>query len=153
MFSDRIEMSAQQLIDAVRSAEFFDLVEITEPEPNALRLVLAEMSVDDKAGGESSPVPRALPVRRGSRDRIFEVSWERYAAYTVLNESYDSGNGEDVFEGNLFRIYSKSRYLQFVEEEIENVVFLAPGYKHWGVVCVNHIVHVIAAAEPRIFHR
>ena len=59
MFSDRIEMSAQQLIDAVRSAEFFDLVEITEPEPNALRLVLAEMSVDDKAGGESSPVPGA----------------------------------------------------------------------------------------------
>ncbi len=69
----------------------------------------------------------------------------------MINESYYSGNGGDVFEGNRFRLYSQSRYLRFVEENVENVVFLHPGYKHWGVVCENHIVHVIAAADPQIF--
>ncbi len=38
-------MSVRQVMDAVGSTPFFDLVEITEPKPNSLRLILAEMSV------------------------------------------------------------------------------------------------------------
>lgn len=68
--------------------------------------------------------------------------------YAVLNESFDSGNGDDVFEGNLFRLYSKSWYLQSIEHNESNMGFLHPGYKHWGVICSNHIVHVASNAEP-----
>jgi hypothetical protein len=115
-------MSVRQFMDAVGSTPFFDLVEITEPKPNSLRLILAEMSVDYGAQDEPPPVPGALPVRHGTQDRTFEVIWERYAVYAVINESYYSGNGGDAFEGNRFRLYSQSRYLRFVEENVERGV-------------------------------
>jgi hypothetical protein len=115
------------------STTSLDLVKIEERGAQSLRLVVAEMSVG-----------------HGLQGRTLELVWEKYAVYTVINESYDNGNGADVFEGHRFRLYSQSRYLRFVEESIENVVFLHPGYKHWGVICEDHIVHVISNCEPQI---
>ncbi len=101
--------------------------------------------------GLAPPVADAIPVEHQSNDRCFEITWDHYNVYQVLNESFDSGNGpEEVYEGNLLRKYLKSRYLRFVEEVFENVQALDPGHRHWAVVGQNHIVHVISSAEPSI---
>ena len=60
------------------------------------------------------------------------------------------GSPDEVYEGNLFRKYIKSRYLRFVGEVFPNVQFLDPGHQHWAIVGQNHIVHVISNAEPAI---
>ncbi len=143
-------MNFRQLLD--ERASFIDLVEITEPETNALRLVIEEMSPDHSAKPDI-PISGLVRMRHGSQDRTFVLLWERYAAYTVINESYTNGNGDDVFEGDHFRLYSQSRYLRFVEETVGNVGVLHPGYKHWGVVCQWHVIDVISNVEPQISTR
>lgn len=69
----------------------------------------------------------------------------------MLNESYDSGNGPaEVWEGNLFRKYSESRYLNYVLEAYENVKFFDKSHQHWAIIGLNRHVYVISAAKPTI---
>jgi hypothetical protein len=132
--------------------DFIDVAEICEPEQNTLRLLVKEMSLNRRSAVRLQPPPDdAILVEHQGNDRCFEIKWDRYNVFQVLNESFDSGNGpEEVYEGNLFRKYSKSRYLRFVEETFENVRFLDSGHQHWAIVGQNHIVHVISSAEPQI---
>ena len=44
----------------------------------------------------------------------FAVFWRLYVGYTVLNESYASVDEEELGEGVRFRIYSKSRFIDFM---------------------------------------
>lgn len=48
--------------------------------------------------------------------RIFVVDWSHYVAYSVRNESYVATDEYEVFEGPNFVKYTKSRYLDFVEQ-------------------------------------
>ena len=86
-------------------------------------------------------------IRHTNRDYLFDVSWRHYVAYNVFNESYTSWDESSEFEGNPFRLYRKSRYLDFVRNE-QNVEFLAPGHKHWGICCEWHIIDVVSQDEP-----
>jgi hypothetical protein len=132
--------------------DYIDVANICEPEQNALRLFVKEITLN-RASPVRLPPPLddAIPVEHQSDDRCFEITWDRYNVYQVLNESFDSGDGPDeVYEGNLFRKYIKSRYLRFVGETFKNVEYLDPGHQHWAIVGQNHIVHVISSAEPQI---
>jgi hypothetical protein len=46
--------------------------------------------------------------------RVFEIFWRNYVGYSVLNESCASVGDEERGEGHRFRIYSKSRFIQFM---------------------------------------
>lgn len=136
----------------LEQVEYVDVTEIREPEQNALRLVVKEMSLNrTSAMRPPPPLDDAIPIEHQSNDLCFEITWDRYDVYQVLNESFDSGNGpEEAYEGNLFRKYIKSRYLRFVGDAFENVRFLDPEHQHWAIVGQNRIVHVISSAEPLI---
>jgi hypothetical protein len=78
------------------------------------------------------------------------VDFEAYIGYSVLNESITNLDDYEEFEGKAFRIYSKSRYLDYI-----NVSTFAsndyPGpYKHYGIACLNHIIDIISTEEPII---
>jgi len=145
-------LTSAELMLLPERVEYIDVAEIREPKQNALGLVVKEMTLN-RASAMRLPPPLddAIPVDHQSSDLCFEITWDRYDVYQVLNESFDSGNGpEEVYEGNLFRRYIKSRYLRFVRESFEMVQFLDPGHQHWAIVGQNHIVDVISSAEPSI---
>ncbi|MGA7570961.1 MAG: hypothetical protein WCC70_10020 [Candidatus Aquilonibacter sp.] len=101
--------------------DYIDVANICEPEQNALRLFVKEITLN-RASPVRLPPPLddAIPVEHQSDDRCFEITWDRYNVYQVLNESFDSGDGPDeVYEGNLFRKYIKSRYLRFVWRDFQ----------------------------------
>ena len=109
------------------------LTDIQETGGNSLRLVVEEGQPD------------------GTRDgRVFEIVWDFYVGYSVLNETFVQANDEEVCEGRRFRIYSKSHFLaymacaSFASEE-------HPGpTRHYRVACEDHIVDVLSTAAPSV---
>lgn len=91
---------------------------------------------------EALDVDETLPILR--------LEFEFYIAYSVLNESFTAKDKYEVYEGQSFSLYSKSRYLDFIEigttagEE-------DPGpYKHYGINALNHTIDVVSTEPPRV---
>lgn len=81
---------------------------------------------------------------------IIQLDFESYIGYSVINELFTSWDDYERFEGKkTFRIYSKSRFLDY----ISNATFASqyPGpYLHYGIVCLDHIVNVVTISEPKV---
>ena len=85
-----------------------------------------------------------------NKSRVFELLWESYVAYSILNESFATVDSEECFEGTRFRVYSKSNFINYAAR----ATFASPEYpgptQHYEVVCQNHIVNVISVRGPLI---
>jgi hypothetical protein len=83
------------------------------------------------------------------KSRTFELLWNGYVAYSVLNESFASADDDAAhYEGRRFRVYSKSSFIDYVAR----VSFACDDYpgpaQHYQVVCEHHILDVISTAPP-----
>jgi hypothetical protein len=136
--------------EEIDDSDGLNLVEISEPWPNALRLLVEELTTGDLAPGEEPPVPGAMPQTHAKSDRTFALVWRRYVAYNVFNESFSDADNFEQFEGWWVRTYSISRYLNFIQQMNLALDGLIPGYKHWQIVCANHIIDVVANENPTI---
>lgn len=126
-----------------------------------LRLVLLEATsggaIDAEKLGFDSP-PELIGILEGARAiehlpgcRIFDVRWSSYIAYSVINESYASGEPEtSVGTGKLFREYSRSEYLHYMRNASWACDDHPGPYKHWAAYCLNHVVDVASPSEPEI---
>jgi hypothetical protein len=127
------------------------LAEIQETGHNSLKLVVAEgLPVGEPesitAGGVV--IPNCTRIEATDQSRIFELVWMNYVGYTVLNESYASVNDEERYEGRRFRVYSKSRFLDYMSR----ATFACDEYpgptRHYCVACEDHIVEILAVDPP-----
>lgn len=81
---------------------------------------------------------------------LIQVEFESYIGYSILNESYTIWDDYEQFEGKIFRIFSKSRYLDFITlGTIATEEYPGP-YKHYGIAALNHIVNIVSTSEPII---
>lgn len=142
------------LIERINTHEFLYLVHIGEPRDNVLDLVVQEARANIPAQPSASG---EIPVRNwGSiiptSDCVgYEITFDSYIAYSVWNESLAAADDAEIFTGRLFRIYSKSRFLDYVRRGTITVCDLYPGpYQHFEIVCLNHIVDVAAVDQPSI---
>lgn len=115
---------------------FFGLI---EPEVNQLRLSFCKSKTSDIAeplmdGEKSSP--------------IIQVDFHSYIAYSIKNEFFTSGDDYEEFDGKTFRIYKKSRYLDFISNGIFASKDFPKPYKHYGICCIDHVVDIISTSEP-----
>lgn len=142
-----------QLCAEVDLCAFLFLRQIEGLDHNGLRLVLEEgiassEAVSIKVG--NTEIADCHRVEATNASRIFEVVWKRYVAYSVRNESYAQSDEFDIFAGRRFRIYSSSRFLEF----IGHATFASDGYpgpiQHIGIGCEDHIIDVISTEEPSV---
>jgi hypothetical protein len=145
----RIPGETKSTFEHLDACEHLDLVSISEPRVNCLRLVIAELAPSTRDDMLARPVEDAHLIEHGSRDRLFEVMWPRYVSYNVLNESYFGRTDSGDFHGRAFWLYSKSHYLDFLKT-VENVQYLLPNHKHWRILCINHIIDVAAEQDPNV---
>jgi hypothetical protein len=143
-------------VSEISCCKWLFLNSIGEPEDNALRLEILEARTlprpEDEARSLSEAMdlglPLGSPIEHVAGCRIFVVDWSDYVAYSVRNESYVTTDDYEVFEGRNFVKYTRSRYLDFVEQ----ATFASDSYPgpmtHWGIFCLNHIVDVISCSEP-----
>ncbi|WP_232289113.1 hypothetical protein [Paenibacillus sp. Aloe-11] len=79
-----------------------------------------------------------------------QMDFEWYIGYSVRNESYTVWDDYEQFDGKIFRVYSKSRYLDFIKiSTIATDDYPGP-YKHYGISCSNHIIDIVSTSDPII---
>lgn len=137
----------------INNHRYIYLGEIGEPEDNCLRFIVEEAGVSEKessleiSDSEISGL-RAIEVTKDSC--IYEVVFNDYISYSVLNESYASVDEDEEFEGDLFRIYNKSHFLDYLKKaSFATSEYPAP-FKHYGFNFLNHILDVVSTEEPVI---
>jgi hypothetical protein len=138
----------------IDACKYLYLRELGEPEENVLRLVVEEAKAD------GPPEERELlpgKVVRGLRAiesdwtcRAFELVWTTYVAYSVRNESFCTLDKEELWEGRLFCLYTKSHFLDYVTRATFATADYPGPLRHWGVNCLNHIVDVVSTVEPQV---
>jgi hypothetical protein len=139
------------LFDRLNQHKYLYLVEMTEPADNMLKLQLAEAAAapsEDISIGEIKLKGSQLVVTADCA--IYEVTFHNYIAYSVRNESYTTRDEEEQFEGRLFCMYTRSKFLDYVRTStFASDEFPGP-FKHFGFNCLNHIIDVASMESPEI---
>lgn len=140
------------LVDQINRHKYLYLTEIGEPDDNVLRLVIEEA----RASGEPEEMKigdvilSGVPIVSDDSCYAYEVVFGSYVCYSVLNESYTSSDKSEEFTGHLFRVYSKSHFLDYVSVATFASDMYPGELNHYEIVCENHIVDIVSAGEPEI---
>jgi hypothetical protein len=143
----------------INSAKYLCLRGIREPADNQLE-ILAEEAVanEQKRGHVQNPtelpeiaaiLKDSAPIESGAGCFTYRLYWKHYAAYLVTEECVGScGNyGDEIYEGSLFRLYTKSHFLDHLSRDTgahSNPLL------HYKVICQNHLVDIAAEDPPDI---
>ena len=144
------EQSATEELDA---CSYLYLEAVSEPHANGLCLVLSEGIVSDQTEtlkiGDTE-IPDVHPVEVTDASRWFEVVWDTYISYSVRNESYCSWDKDEEWSGNAFRIYTRSKFLDFVASGTFASDDYPGPFVHYEIVCSDHIIDVASEHPPTV---
>lgn len=137
----------------INSHKYIYLTHIDEPEENMLHLIIQEGIISDEEktldlGATKFEGYREISVTPESK--AYEVFFESYIAYSVINESYSQWDDYEVFEGKVFRIYQKSRFLDYLKVDSFATEEYPGPFVHYGFCCSNHIVNVASQYKAKI---
>ena len=152
-----MKLGEDEIVSLLNEAKYLFLRDISEPEENSLRLVVEE-AIADHTQTISTPDPTspfaeilkgASPVKAVEGCRRFELQWSRYVAYLVTEETVGSGGSyeDEVYTGKLFRVYTKSHFLDYLSRDtgghFEPIL-------HYKLICQNHLIDVAAYGPPEV---
>jgi len=154
---EALPLGEDEVISLLNQAKYLYLRQISEPEENSLRLVVEEAMADrsetGRARGSASPLAEILkdasPIKSTDTCKTFELRWSRYVAYLVTEEVVGSGGDHEgeIYSGNLFRVYTKSHFLDYLSRgtggHIEPLL-------HYKLVCLNHLIDVASYSPPEV---
>lgn len=146
-------MAESSLLQEIDSCKNLFLTGISEPETNSLRLLLSEGRVSEveetwDIAGVALPGVRTIDIT--GQSRRFEVSWHCYISYAVRDESYCSWDKEEEWVGASFRVYSKSKFLDFIGNGTFATAEYPGPFKHYEIVCLDHIIDVVSEEPPTV---
>lgn len=147
-------MKDQFTIEELASCDYLYLEAISEPHVNTLCLILSEGIISDRTetliiGDASIADVHSIEVRDASRR--FEIVWGTLISYAVRNESYCTWDKDEEWTGNVFRTYTRSKFLDFVSAGTFASADYPGPFVHYGIICLDHIIDV-ASEHPPIIH-
>ncbi|TZF88337.1 hypothetical protein [Cognatilysobacter lacus] len=144
-------MAAKTALEELNACEYLFFAGISEPEENSLRLLVQE----GRRAGEpqtlkvgSGSIEGVIPIDVTAQSRTFELYWPLYISYAVRNESYCDWDDDEEWEGAGFRVYSRSKFLDFVANGTFATAEYPGPFRHFEVLCANHIIDVAAQEVP-----
>ncbi|HDS1508677.1 hypothetical protein I5U67_18100 [Stenotrophomonas maltophilia] len=147
-------MDEPALLLAIDACEFLFLTGIGEPEANRLRLVVEEGQVIRKpsrvALGHGCSIDGVRAMEVVPHSQRFELIWEHYISYAVHNESYQSWDDSEAWSGNLFRRYSRSKFLDYLERATSADTRYPGPFTHYQVICQDHVIDIAALQPPKV---
>jgi hypothetical protein len=152
------------LADRIRSCNYLYLESLMEPSVNAVKIVLLEAKagspVDAEKVASKYNLPELRSILAGSRNiehlpgcSRFELVWETYVGYNIVNESYSNGEPETsiaVGERRRFAEYSQSRYLDYLAKASFASADYPGPYRHWALYCEDHTIDIASQVDPVI---
>jgi hypothetical protein len=150
-------MTTNLELDSLDSAKYLYLRELSEPQDNSLRLVVQAAVVSPSGLVRSHPelpeleeiLKGASPIESTEDCRGFELTWKHYVAYLVTEECVGScGSYDDeMFTGKLFRVYTKSHFLEHL---VRDTGGHTEAILHYKLTCLNHLIDVAAYTSPEV---
>ena len=141
------------LIEQINRHKYLYLAEIGEPSDNVLRLVIEQATTSVEEHNLEIGETIISGLRNIISDEtcfVYEIIFESYIAYSVLNESYARVDESEIFTGNLLRLYSKSNFLDY----LKLATFAAEDYpgkfEHYEIVGLNHVIEVASVDNPQV---
>lgn len=148
---------SDKVTSLLNQSKYLFLRHIGEPEENSLRLIVEEAMVDrsgtpsieDPSGSFGKIREDAWPITSTYKCKAFELLWSHYVAYLVTEESVGSGGSDEdeVYMGNLLRVYTKSHFLSYLSSDTGGHV---EELLHYKLICQNHLVDVASYRPPDI---
>jgi hypothetical protein len=150
-------MAGDSELDSLDSAKYIFLRGLSEPRANSLHLVVQEAVVNPAGLPAFHPELPELaeilkdtpPIESTDACRTFELTWKRYVAYLVTDESVGScGNyADEIFTGKLFRVYTKSHFLNHLARDTGGHT---DALLHYKLICLNRLIDVAAYVPPEV---
>jgi hypothetical protein len=144
-----IELQYDNLYN-LKEVEFWGL---TEPETNTLKLLFARCKVSEKPENltiGNKTLENTFSIVVDSKLPILQIEFDSYISYCIRNESFTVWDEYEVYEGNAFRIYSTSRFLDYVRVGTIASEDYPGAFKHYCIVCLDHLVDIVSSSIPRI---
>lgn len=148
------------IFNEINEHKYLELLEIGETEDWYLRLVFAEAIVADiygLASKEELPndavrelVNSSQPIEVTKNSKVYEILFEDYITYSVINESYISGSEDEEYTGSLARVYTKSDFLDYIKKVTFATQEFPGPFKHYGFCCGDHVIDVASVEAPSI---
>ena len=92
-----------------------------------------------------------IRVDANDPERSFEIRWPSYISYAVRSEHFCQWDAEEVWEGkHVFRIYSKSKFLDFVERSTFATSDFPGPFKHYQIQSLYPIIDVASCDAPEV---
>ena len=90
-------------------------------------------------------------VEATNPDRLFEIRWSSYVSYAVRSEHYCQWDSDEAWEGkHVFRIYSKSKFLDFVAAGTFASKLSSEPFKHYQIQSLYPIIDVASWQAPQV---
>jgi hypothetical protein len=86
----------------------------------------------------------------------YELFFESYGAYCVVNESFATYNDDDDQRvGRLLCVFNKSKYMDFIREAtiVDYTYDYDKTLKHYAVICLDHVIDIVSKQEPMIIKK
>jgi hypothetical protein len=151
------DLEDDEAVSILNQAKYLYLRHISEPEDNSLRLIVEEAIADCTATVSTPDLASPFGELRKGASLIksvegcgaFELQWSRYVAYVVTEEGVCSGGSDEdeVYTGNLLRMYTKSHFLHNLSRETAG--HFEP-ILHYKVICQNHLIDVASYSPPEV---
>ena len=140
------------LIEQINQHRYLYLTEIGEPIVNTLRVEIEEATVGSDAEADIPGMEGTNygPITSDETCNLYEVLFESYVAYAVLNECYASGDKSEKFTGTHFRVYSKSNFLDYIQAATLASEDYPGKFTHYEIACLDHVVEIVSVDEPKI---
>jgi hypothetical protein len=92
-----------------------------------------------------------IRVEASDPDREFEIRWPSYISYAVRSEHYCQWDSDEIWTGkHVFRLYTRSKFLDFVANATFAVGDFRGPFKHFQVQSLYQIIDIASCDEPLV---
>ncbi|SEM54859.1 hypothetical protein SAMN05192533_103318 [Mesobacillus persicus] len=111
--------------------------QILEPRTNEVKLRII-------VNKSENPTDLLIFPHPDSKVKTLQIDFKNYVTYSVIYDDFTTWNNTETFQGEAFRIYQQSNYLDRIHKESKEKL------THYSLACIDHKVDVISRYEPTI---
>ena len=130
---------------------FLALWKISEYERNSLRIIISiQKSGTEELTKLCGTEFMSSPVIDDENEPLIVIDFPRYINCSIQDEVFCSADKAEEFEGNRFRIYTKSKFMEYVgvETDWRN---MEKTVRHYCICCCRHVIDVVSSYEPQVY--